>query len=290
MQHSRFHILFVSFLTCQYESSLSFLIKPQHLHHRRRHARNHRSNNRNILRAGGTLGNGCNDENVFETMKDMDQKLAELERQAPDTLAGFYEPHLYCFSVRPGTPRFSITSTLFALETLSSTSSDLFDSVANMDMMAPLGKGGDMDNGTNIIPVKDVVQATIISEWKEEDLFQVPLLIHMILQVDTQRSLLSPKAVNEETADRLRRLISALLSSRPLRRKGQSQALSDYLIFLCARAMATLNGTSTEFKIPELERNLSDGAECEDFIGLGGLPAKVRSYLSSHLLSIFVYY
>ena len=140
----------------------------------------------------------------------------------------------------------------------------------------------------NVIPVKDVVQATIMSEWKEEDLFQVPLLIHTILQVDKQRSLLSPKSVNEETADRLRRLISALLSSRPQRRKGQSQALSDYLIFLCTRAMATLNGATAEFRIPELERDVSDGAECEDFIGVGGLPTKVRLCFSSQSSRLFV--
>jgi hypothetical protein len=38
----------------------------------------------------------------FDRMKNMEVRLNQLERQAPETLFGFYEPHFKSFSVRPG--------------------------------------------------------------------------------------------------------------------------------------------------------------------------------------------
>lgn len=38
----------------------------------------------------------------FEEMKDLETRLDALQREAPELLSGFYEPHLKSFSVRPG--------------------------------------------------------------------------------------------------------------------------------------------------------------------------------------------
>ena len=41
----------------------------------------------------------------FDRMKNMEVRLNQLERQAPEVLFGFYEPHFKSFSVRPGTAK-----------------------------------------------------------------------------------------------------------------------------------------------------------------------------------------
>lgn len=39
---------------------------------------------------------------TFDQMNELDARLGVLERSAPATLGGFYEPHLNSFSVQPG--------------------------------------------------------------------------------------------------------------------------------------------------------------------------------------------
>lgn len=53
----------------------------------------------------------------FETMTDVETRVASLLSEAPDCLGGFFESKLNSFSVIPGsTSRFSVTSTCFALQ------------------------------------------------------------------------------------------------------------------------------------------------------------------------------
>lgn len=40
------------------------------------------------------------------------------------------------------------------------------------------------------VPVRSVVRALLMAEWRDDDLFQVPLLLHTVLAVDKERSLL----------------------------------------------------------------------------------------------------
>uniref|UniRef100_A0A7S1FXB3 Uncharacterized protein n=1 Tax=Corethron hystrix TaxID=216773 RepID=A0A7S1FXB3_9STRA len=222
-------------------------------------------------------------ENTFDVMKKLDVRLEALERSAPDSLAGFYEADLHSFSVRPGSRRFSVTSTLFSLEAVASARQDLFGSVADLDLDDPSGV---RETSGGKISLRRVLEATLASDWNEHDLFQVPLLVHVLLSMDGERTLLGPRAMDEVTADRLRRLISALLASRPKRRNGSQQPLSEYLIFLVARAMATLNDSATAFKIPEIEGVISTGNENESAIGVGGLPAKALPDGASSQLSL----
>ena len=98
---------------------------------------------------------------------------------------------------------------------------------------------------------------------------------------------MSPKLMDEELANRLRTLISALLNARPQRRSGEYQPLSEYLLFLCAQAMATLaDSTPPMFRIPA-DRNDPDLDQNDyNVISVGGLPLKALPVGASSQLSL----
>ena len=158
----------------------------------------------------------------FDEMKSFDKRLESITTSAPTCLFDFYEPHLQSFSIKPGqVEKLSVTSTCYSLLTILNADSDksfelMFDSVKQ----------------------QSIVKALLESEWRTDDLFQVPLLLYTILKVDNTRALLS--SVDEQIAFRLRQLISAVLSARPKRRSGVSQAYSDYILFQVCRVMATI--------------------------------------------------
>jgi hypothetical protein len=218
----------------------------------------------------------------FDDMKSLERRIEILENSAPETIKGFYEPHLKSFSVRPGRARFSVTSTLFTLEAImSSRRVDLYESIADFQLKVPKSEGSSVTTpkSNDKISIRDVVQETLMSSWRKEDLFQVPLLISVILQIDKKRELLSPRLINEDLADKIRTLISALLSARPMRRNGNTQPLSEYLLFQCTRAMATLNdATSTDNLLQERFFESEHDTQTEDqdanVISVGGLPMK----------------
>ena len=136
----------------------------------------------------------------FNRLRSIDSRLATLERSAPSTLEGFYEPHLKSFSVVPGSvDRVSVTSTCFALQTtLAAQDSGLFDSLVAMDMSSMEQK----DDAR--IPIRNILCELLFAEWRQDDLFQVPLLLYTALKVDSERKLLGPSGINEELASRVR--------------------------------------------------------------------------------------
>lgn len=52
------------------------------------------------------------------------------------------------------------------------------------------------------IPLRGVVKALLRAHWRDEDMFQVPLLLHTILTVDGDRSILN-KHMDEELSHRV---------------------------------------------------------------------------------------
>lgn len=214
----------------------------------------------------------------------MEVRLNQLERQAPEALFGFYEPALKSFSVRPGTAkRFSVTSTLFSLSAIMSASDkSLYNAMINLDMKVPL------QTSSGIVQLRDIVHATLYADWREEDLFQVPLIIHTILNVDKDRVLLDPKVMDEVLSERMRRLISALFSARPLRRNGQYQPLSDYIIFLCAQALTTMYKSTPKVLLPDWDTssNLDTDGTSYNYVSIGGLPVKALPDGAASQLSI----
>jgi len=217
----------------------------------------------------------CEDDKYdFNSLRSIDSRLATLERSAPSTLEGFYETHLKSFSVSPGSvDRVSITSTCFALQTiLASQHSQLFDSLVAMDMS--------VEQKDDVrIPLRNILQELLGSDWREDDLFQVPLLLFTALKVDSGRTLLGK---NEELASRIRDLISAVLSARPRRRDGVRQRYSDYILYQTCQVLATMYD-STEIPIAPIteadEISMAETEEDSEFVRTGeddrvaGLPA-----------------
>lgn len=159
----------------------------------------------------------------------MDRRLEAIITSAPTCLLDFYEPHLQSFSIQPGkVEKMSVTSTCYSLLTILSSNKAL-DSILDSTKR------------------RGILLALLESEWRTDDLFQVPLLLYTILMVDDQRILLS--SMNEQVASRVRQLLSAVLSARPRRRNGTSQVYSDYILFQVCRAMSCLVEPKQQFQL-----------------------------------------
>mmetsp|Transcript_48500 Transcript_48500/g.56687 ORF Transcript_48500/g.56687 Transcript_48500/m.56687 type:complete len:789 (-) Transcript_48500:253-2619(-) len=202
----------------------------------------------------------------FDKIKSLEHRMSKIERTAPDILMGFYEPHLLSFSVRPGhAKRLSVTSTCFALQTISA-SSACFSSKINLDLQSvsantkrnqPL----QMSN-KSAASLRSILEAVLAAEWRDDDLYQVPLILSTLLNIDSELEILGEE-LSEVMSIKVRRLLTALLAARPMRRLNDSQVLSDYIIYLCVQAMSKLHkGTAHES---------STGTSKGD-IGIGGLP------------------
>lgn len=197
----------------------------------------------------------------FDEVKAVETRLGNLERESPDILSAFYEPHLKSFSVRPGSVQeISVTSTCFALRTIFATGDcSIFSNAVDPNMKLQLDTSDDTsDKSSSRIPIRSVVKALLRARWRKEDMFQVPLLLHTVLNVDKERCILN-EAMDEELCHRLKQLIAATIDNRPKRRAGLSQPMSDYILYLITDALALL-----------VESTPQDGG---DGIGLGGLPA-----------------
>jgi hypothetical protein len=212
--------------------------------------------------------------------QELDQRLEALEKTLPSSLLGFYEPILKSFAVRPGSKRFSVTSTLFALECIQH---DSFSSIADMKMdISPSSSTRTQIASMNKIVVRDVLLATLDSNWSDDDLFQVPMLVHTILSVDKDRTLFD--GMDQHLHSKIKNLMDALLAARPMRRHGHTQPLSDYLIFLCAQAMSTINDATETF---DRYDNTDDGREASSVdIGIGRLPLAALPDGASSQLSL----
>ena len=170
----------------------------------------------------------------FDDMKSLNHRLEAITASAPTCLFDYYEPHLQSFSIKPGqVDKLSVTSTCYSLLTiiiLPDNTDKYFNTIFDTNKQ------------------QTIVKALLQSEWRTDDLFQVPLLLYTILKVDHQRSLLAN--VDEQVAFRLRQLITAVLSARPQRRSGITQNYSDYILFQVCRVMATLVESPTPSPYP----------------------------------------
>ena len=220
----------------------------------------------------------------YEEMKELDTRLQVLERTAPETLTGFFEPPLKSFSVKPGASRMSITSTCFALQAILATQEkSLYGSFITMDT-----KIRQLNKKDGRIPVQAIIKELLASEWREDDLFQVPLLLYTVLVVDSSRSILGCR-MNEQLAVRLRKLVKGVLNARPQRRKGNQQVYSDYILFQSTLCYSALNDSTN---LPDMSFSaisddvavhvLDDDVE----IGIGGLPTNALPEGSAAQLSL----
>ena len=221
-------------------------------------------------------------------------RLNNIQSVAPETMLGFYEPQLKSFSVKPEVsregdqpqtsqnqppPRVCITSSCYALLTLI-LSADVYES-------------------TNI-PIADIFQTILQSPWRQDDLFQVPLLLYTLLRVDTDRSLIKAEvAADPDKALKIKKLIMSVLKAAPDPRLGTRQAYSDYISYQVCKVLALLQET-TKISIPgqKLSRKRDDSTDIRDVeeekakiekddmkVGVGGLPlCTLPDELSSEIL------
>eukprot|EP00986_Skeletonema_menzelii_P015555 scaffold12049_cov141-Skeletonema_menzelii.AAC.3 len=190
-------------------------------------------------------------------MKSIESRLITLEKQAPEILSDFYEPHLKSFSVRPGsTDSLSVTSTCFALQSIAAGGRDKFDDFVDFNMK----QSADMSSN------KSGVSTTTTN--KVVPMRGVPLLLSTVLQIDSDRSILN-SYMDEELSHRVKQLIVATMDSRPKRRNGITQPVSDYILYLLTDALASL----VESTPP---RTINSDSDTSDEVGnLGNLPSSV---------------
>jgi hypothetical protein len=178
-----------------------------------------------------------------------------LERTAGSTLGGFYEPHLASFSLKPGvSKRLSITSTCYALRAILAGNADAYsDALAassddDHDGDGAAASPSPLTPASSARQLRPILRALLRSEWREDDLFQVPLLLSTLLMADQDRAVLGPTSTEDDEMipRQIKRMVESVLSARPQRRLGSGgQRYSDYILFLCAQAYAALRGTST---------------------------------------------
>ena len=166
----------------------------------------------------------------FEEMQQFDQRLKTVEEVSPDFLLSFYEPELFSFSIRPGnTTQISITSTCYSvLALLSSEPSSL----------------------SSKVKLQSVVEALLKSPFRDDDIYQVSLILHTLLKVeeaaDSSYSLFSN--FDKETVAQISKLISLSMTARPRRRDGGNQIFSDYISYICCSIYAALHDSMTKDK------------------------------------------
>ncbi|KAL3926335.1 MAG: hypothetical protein SGBAC_013519, partial [Bacillariaceae sp.] len=174
----------------------------------------------------------------------------------------------------------SVTSTCYALQAIMVANEEsLYDSEINLDMAPYVDdeeNGGDEDS--NKIQARAIVQELLKAEWRDDDLFQVPLLLNTILEVDPSRSVIGEE-IEKDLAPKVRELVVAVLEARPQRRAGAHQAYSDYIQYLCCQAYATLYD-STEIPTE------SQSEQKDKKRGVGGLPAKAIPDGAAALVSL----
>jgi hypothetical protein len=232
----------------------------------------------NVVVAGGTISvqdSGTNDANHynFDALTKLLKRLDVLESDAPDTLLGFYEPRLKSFSVKPEpgkVERVCITSTCYALLTLTLSSGGVYDSIVGSNKE-------DLDKvDPTKIPIRQVLKTLLKSKWREDDLFQVPLLMYTLLRVDTDRSIIRSAAQDPEVACKIQTLISVVLKACPDPRMGTRQVYSDYITYQVCKVLALLQET-TELPKPLLSKlHQSEYSDAHTIVeadkGVGGLP------------------
>ena len=253
----------------------------------------------------------ASDSYDFSKLSLLIKRLDVLEAAGPDALLGFYDSTQQSFSIRPqgNRQRVCITSTCYALLTLTAVpSSNVYESILpswsekDETNLASTETGSAVEESgvPTKIPIRNVLRRLLSAQWREDDAFQVPLLMYTILKIDSDRSLIRSMIGLKDTptqpvsdnstqtplppdddedddhnsivADRLRQLIEIILRSRPQRRAGMQQPFSDYIFYQVCKVLALL----FEGSIPSTSAGNQHGDLKEiQAPTVGGLPPSV---------------
>ena len=173
----------------------------------------------------------------FEEMKKIDQRLKSLEEVSSEFLMDFYDHDLYSFSIRPGSAsKISITSTCYSLQSI----------LMSPDPFVFLTKSKEK------VDVESILSALLNSPWKEDDIYQVSLILLTLLRANPNTKSKLFHSDNTVVVEKVSKLISLALTARPKRRHGGNQLFSDYLSYLCCSIYASLNDSTTRGKDGQL--------------------------------------
>ena len=113
--------------------------------------------------------------------------------------------------------------TIFASEN----SCSYFGDAVNFNLLPPVAPvdGDALSTTSGSVQVRTMLTELLKANWREEDLFQVPLLLNTLLTVDKRRQVLNDD-MDDDMSSSLKRLIKATLQARPLRRNGNYQVNS----------------------------------------------------------------
>ena len=140
-------------------------------------------------------------------------------------------------SILPNTQSLSVTSTCYALQAISAAGeAGLYESFIVRETV---------DQNDTRPSIASIIEALLTSPLREDDLFQLPVLLYTILKIDTDRSMLARTIQNPDIASKTKRIIAEVLASRPQRRDGESQQYSDYIMFQCCQVFSALQTAST---------------------------------------------
>ena len=227
---------------------------------------------------GGGLGsgNGNGDDNNqdvarydFDQMSKLLQRLTVLENVATDILLSFYDDETLTFATSGGgsnnvggsvevsnhagkevegdtrrrktiNKKICVTSTCYALLSLKLLLED------TVDLSSSLPSSSKQDR----VSLDKTLGALLTAPFREDDLFQMPLLLYTILFVDSDRSIirnLVSESGNDDmntianvVSQRLQKLLRTILDARPHRHYGIQQANSDYVIYQICKSIAIL--------------------------------------------------
>ncbi len=200
----------------------------------------------------------------FEAMTRFDDRLSLLEEEAPEFLNDYFEKDIYSFSTNPGEEqqRLSVSSTVYGLQALSEyPSTQLARSVG---IPGPKGanseskEGSEEDENENESitdgPLKNQIRALIHSGWRENDLYDISLMLSIILKLDPSFKVVRALLVEEnqgveeskDTGSKFSTMLQKLMSGRPRRRWGEEQLFSAYITYECVKVYVDLANTMNQ--------------------------------------------
>ena len=269
----------------------------------------------------------------FDKMSKLLQRLTALENVATDILLSYYDKELCTFAssgnvVRSGTSsthtttdtatttieypidheqrgehkrRICVTSTCYSLLSLKILLEDIASSSSSSSAGSNEGRNGG-DTGGGVVSLDKTLHALLTTKWRDDDLFQIPLLLYTILFVDSDRTIIRNMVVGGEDikgndekegeesgnpnheeilnleredeklriARRFQRLIRTVLDARPHRHYGIRQANSDYVIYQICKCIALLQRQQQQSLSSSSSSTSSNTATAN--AGIGGLP------------------
>ena len=207
---------------------------------------------------------------TFQAMTRFDDRLSLLEVEAaPDFLNDYYESDIRSFSISPGSipttdmesgikkkKKLSVSSTVYGLRALteyptSSLANTIIGSTTSSQGSNTSSQGNKKKSSSSL---RKQIKALIHSDWREDDLYDISLLLSIIFKLDPKLVVVNSLLLNDDnnhkgtekttitatTKSKFSIMLKRILSGRPRRRHGEEQQFSAYINYLCTTVYVDL--------------------------------------------------